>query len=121
MKGLDYEHRLKKLGWTTLEARRQRGDLILTYQVLHHNASADLTSWHWAQPLTQAQGPARSVRANDARLNPPIRHNCKQRENFITSRVAAPLRELPAGIMNAASVNNFKNAYDKVISTTTLD
>jgi hypothetical protein len=65
MKGLTYEQRLEKLGWTTLEQRRVRGDLILTYQLLHKNAAVSLTSWNWTQPLSAIEGPAGSVRAND--------------------------------------------------------
>ncbi len=113
MKSLNYEQRLEKLGWTTLEARRERGDLILTYQLLHQNAAVNLSTWHWAQPLSDISGPAGSVRANDIRLNPPTRYHCKQREHFLTSRVAAPLRSLPSGIMSVKTVNSFKNAYDK--------
>ena len=116
MKGLTYEQRLEKLGWTTLEQRRVRGDLILTYQLLHEKAAINLTTWHWAQPLTAIQGPASSVRANNLRLNPPIKYHCKQREKFLTSRVAAPLRLLPAGIFSCPGVNAFKNAYDRHIS-----
>jgi hypothetical protein len=116
MKGLTYEQRLEKLGWTTLEQRRVRGDLILTYQLLHENAAVSLTTWNWTQPLTAIEGPAGSVRANDLRLSPPIKYNCKQREHFLTSRVAAPLRGLPAGIFSSPSVNAFKNIYDKHFS-----
>jgi ribonuclease P/MRP protein subunit RPP40 len=116
MKGLTYEQRHEKLGWTTLEQRRVRGDLILTYQLLHENAAVSLTTWNWTQPLTAIEGPAGSVRANDLRLSPPIKYNCKQREHFLTSRVAAPLRDLPAGIFSSSSVNAFKSTYDKHFS-----
>ena len=114
MEGLKYDQRLEKLDWTTLEARRERGDLILTYQLLQQNATINLTTWNWLQPLSETCGPAASVRSNEVRLNPPIKYKCKQREHFLTSRVAAPLRELPTGIMSAPSVNAFKNAYDKL-------
>jgi hypothetical protein len=117
MKGLSYEQRLAKLDWTTLEARRVRGDLILTYQLLHERADVNLSTWRWAQPLAQIDGPASSVRsANDVRLNPPTAYNCKQREHFLTSRVAAPIRDLPLGIMSVNTVNAFKNAYDTHIT-----
>ena len=116
MKGLSYEQRLMKLGWTTLETRRERGDLILTYQMLHQNAAVKLSTWNWTLPLSESSGPVASVRTNnDVRLNPPIKYSCKLREKFLTSRVAAPLRKLPTGFMSAPSVNAFKNAFDKHI------
>ena len=112
MKGMNYEKRLDKLGWTKLEARRTRGDLIMTYQLRNNNAAVNLNTWHWTKPLAEIDGPAGSVRAGDVRLNPPVKYKCKQRENFLTTRVAVPLRDLPKGIMNSTSVNIFKNRYD---------
>ena len=74
MNGLTYEQRLS---WTTLEQRRVRGDLILTYQLLHENAAVNLTTWNWAQPLTAIQGPAGTVRANNLSLSPHNKYRCK--------------------------------------------
>lgn len=113
MKGLSYEERLTRLGWTTLEKRRLRGDLIFTYQVLHNNATVNL-NWHWAKPLETVEGPAASVRANPVRVMPPIFQHCKQRNHFITSRIETPLRELPNDMMKSDNVNIFKNAFDKI-------
>ena len=107
---LTYTERLKKLGWTTLKERRTRGDLIFTYQHLKGNAEADLI-WPLATPLTQLDGPAGGLRSNPTRLSPNIA-NTQQRENFLTSRVAAPLRDLPSDIMSFKHVNELKNAYD---------
>ena len=114
MKGMNYEKRLTELGWTTLEARRTRGDLIMTYQLRNSNAAVNLNTWHWTNPLAEIDGPVGSVRAGDVRLNPPVKYKCKQRENFLTTRVAAPLRDLPKGIINSTSVNTFKNRYDEI-------
>ena len=113
MKGLSYEQRLDELGWTTLERRRRRGDLIFTYQALHERAIVNL-DWRWAQPLSQIEGPASAVRSNGVRVNPPIYKACKQRSHFLTSRVDAPLRALPDGLMRKPTVNAFKNAFDKI-------
>ena len=109
-KGLSW---LQKLGWTKFKARRMRGDLILTFQFLNHNAELNLKIWYKAQPISYIHGPASSVRANTVRLNPPVQYRCKQREHFFTSRIAAPLREQALDIMNFRSVNSFKNAYDE--------
>ncbi len=107
---MDYGERCAYLEWQQLTERRVRGDLIFTYQHLHGNAHLKL-DWPWVAPLSNIDGPAASVRANDRRLAPPI-YRLPQREKFLTSRVAAPLRRLPAGMMAVSSVNAFKNAYD---------
>ena len=115
MKGLSYEQRLEKLGWTTLEARRERGDLILTYQCRKGNAEANLSTWHWVDPLIGQSGPVSSIRANnEVRLYPPAKYNNREREHFLTTRVAGPLRALPVGLIDKPSVNAFKNAYDQL-------
>mgnify|MGYP000361356293 CR=1 FL=1 len=115
MKGLNYEQRLEKLGWTTLEARRERGDLILTYQYRKGNAEMNLTTWRWVEPLTKQSGPVSSIRSNnEVRLQPPTKSTtCQARRHFLTTRVAGPLHALPAGIIEKPSVNAFKNAYDE--------
>jgi hypothetical protein len=100
MKGLSYVERLDKLGWTTLEDRRRRGDLIFTYQVLHQGALVDL-NWHWVQPIRSIDGPTSGVRtARPNRVEPPLFKNCKQRASFLTCRIEPVLRNLPDGILN---------------------
>ncbi len=112
LSSLSYPERLEALGWTTLKDRRTRGDVILAYQHLKGNACVDI-GWKWATPLSQLTGPAGSVRANSTRLAPTIAKT-KQRENFLTSRVAAPLKALPFDIKDFKSVNQLKNAYDTI-------
>ena len=110
MSGLTYSERCAELDWTMHKERRRRGDAILFYQ--HHHGNAELEiDWHRVAPLSQIDGPAGGVRANELRLEPP-RVRCRQRENFLATRVAEPMRHLPNNIMNSASVNAFKNAYD---------
>ena len=40
-KGLEYEKRLKKIGLTTLETRRVRGDLIEVFKILNKLENVD--------------------------------------------------------------------------------
>ena len=42
-KGLDYESRLRLWGLTTLEKRRERGDLIQMYKIVH---GVEEITWH---------------------------------------------------------------------------
>jgi hypothetical protein len=115
MSKLPYEERLQRLGWTTLEDRRKRGDMIFAFQYLRGNVHVNL-SWRWAKPLSQLDGPASSVRGNKhARLEPGVVTN-ELRANTIGVRLATPLNSLPANIMSATCVNDFKNAYDAHVS-----
>ena len=41
----------------------------------------------------------------------------KQRENFLTNRVANNWRDLPAEVINAKSTNNFKNRLDSHLAS----
>ena len=109
LSGLEYQDRLAVLGWTTLEARRIRGDVILAHQHLNNNIKVDL-KWTWL-PST-----GEGIRANDApRLaQPPLIRNCAQRENFFSLRVVKSWRNLPGDIANEKNINSFKNKYDKM-------
>ena len=60
-KRLSNDQRLQKLSWNKLSARRVRGDLVLTYQLLNNNAELNLNTWYIAQPLSNIHGPASSV------------------------------------------------------------
>lgn len=42
LKGMEYGERLKKLGYTNLEMRRKRGDLIQLYKITNGLEEVDL-------------------------------------------------------------------------------
>ena len=42
LRSMEYEDRLKKLGLTTLESRRKRGDLIQTYKIINKVEEVDI-------------------------------------------------------------------------------
>ena len=66
MGSLPYEERLKQLGLTTLQARRERGDMVETYKILTGKVDVDHNIWF--TPLEQREGAA-STRATSGHLN----------------------------------------------------
>ena len=113
LKYLNYTERLKQLGLTTLEARRQRGDLIQYYKFVNN---INLISWYHPNSLTNslnASGPASSTRGHKQRLGGQLTKNCPARSNYFTNRIVNPWNALPPEVISAQSVNAFKNRYDR--------
>ena len=54
MGNLPYEERLRRLGLTPLQARRDRGDMLDTYKIL--TGKVDVQPWIWFNPLTSREG-----------------------------------------------------------------
>jgi len=97
----NYTERLKQLGLTTLEARRQRGDLIQYFKFANN---INHISWYHPNSLNES-GPASSTRGQNAK-------NYPARSNFFTNRIVNLWNALPPEVISAQSVNSFKNRYD---------
>ena len=107
---LSYEERLVKLGLTTLQARRERGDMIESYKIL--TGKVDVQPDIWFTPLAGRDGAA-STRATSGHLNLARREaNSDMRRNQFSSRVVPRWNDLPDSVKNQTTVNSFKNAYD---------
>ncbi|RNA20081.1 RNA-directed DNA polymerase from mobile element jockey-like [Brachionus plicatilis] len=77
----------------------------------------------WVNPPVLANslsltGPARGIRGHARRLSGPASIKCLQRANTFTNRVVNEWNALPASVVNATSVNQFKNQYDAFRSCT---
>jgi hypothetical protein len=100
---LPYSLRLSKLGLPTVRDRFQRGDAILTYQIVHQKL--DLESVHFFLPFDgPTRGHAFRLRGVTCRLN--IRHR------FFTERAINIWNSLPNDVVTATSTTNFKIRYD---------
>ena len=106
LRNLPYEERLKRLGLITLEERRGRGDLIECYKVLHSHYSCNVDFFH--------RNNNANLRGHCLRLSSE-RCNRLSRKHFITNRVVARWNSLPEDIVNAPSVNRFKNRLDSFL------
>ena len=116
LKGKTYEDRLKELGLTTLEARRERGDMIEVYKILTGKEDVDPKAWF---TLAQEGRRAAETRISTGFLNlvkPTMVKALKLRENFFSVRVVDPWNALPDVVKKAETVNTFKIRYDKFIS-----
>jgi hypothetical protein len=102
----DYKERCKIWDIQPLEVRRIRGDLI---QKFKFNKDLDSITWH--TPIQTVDG--RCDRGPQLRRE--IVKNCDPRHYFFNTRVANQWNALPSEIVNAASVNEFKNKLDKMI------
>ena len=110
LKGKDYQQRLQELGITTLEERRERGDLIQAYKVLTGKERVSHQTWFQTGAAlddrvgTRARAGVFNVERLEGRL--------EIRKNFWAVRVADKWNQLPDQVKSANTVNSFKNGLD---------
>ena len=105
LKKIPYNERLKKMGLTTLEARRTRGDLIQLYKIFNNIEDIKLCK----KPSFKAES---TTRGHDQRYAREI-SAYEPRQNFLTNRRANNWNELPIEVVNAKTLNEFKAKLDK--------
>ena len=104
-----YEHlTLKCLNLYSLEKRRLRGQLIETFKMFKGLNTIDYRHlFTFSNNLTRSNGWKLKLK----------RFNTSQCGNFFTYKNAPVWNRLPAGVVNSASVEQFKIKLDKVIDT----
>jgi ribonucleases P/MRP protein subunit RPP40 len=106
LRRLSYETRLKRLGITTLQTRRIRGDLIETYKIMTGRENVDRTQFfRLATNEHGLRGHRMRIKKERARLD--------LRKYFFANRVVQHWNRLPQRVIDATSVNGFKNALDR--------
>ena len=109
---LPYEERLDRLGLTTLQARRERGDMVETYKIITGKVAVQPSTWF--SQLTSREGAA-STRATCGHLNLARREATSEiRKNQFAVRVVPRWNALPDQVKSQETLNNFKNAYDNI-------
>ena len=106
IENLNYEERLRKIKLPSLEYRQFRGDLIQVFKITHgyYDKSSTKSLFSYSND--------RRMRGHNYKI---IKQsiNKSQYSNFFTNRVVNPWNKLPFGIVNAKSINEFKNKVDK--------
>ena len=106
LRKLTYEERLWRLGSTTLEKRRQRGDLIEAFKIMTGKEQVD------SEQFFQKSNTSHNLRGHSMKI---MVKRCRTdiRKFFFSQRVVQHWNGLPQQIVDATSVNSFKNHLDK--------
>ena len=104
---LSYEERLEKTGLIPLEKRRVRGDLIEVFKMMKGFDNVDFNKFFKISNI-------KNTRGHFYKLS---KQRCKgeRRRNFFTQRVINYWNKLPQEVIEADSVNSFKNKLDKLV------
>ena len=109
MSHLSYPDRLKMLKLPTLAYRRLRGDLLEIYKILNGQYDKDTVQF---VKLWKEEAKRTSPRGQQEKLYPQQSHLDLRKYSF-TVRVTKYWNELPEDVINAPSINSFKNRLDK--------
>ena len=104
-KNLSYENRLKCTGLTTLSERRIRGDMIEVFKILTGFSKVNYNTWFKSSINNRTRGHSYKLVKSRSRLD--------IRKNFFSQRVINAWNSLPSEVVEAESINAFKNRYDK--------
>lgn len=101
---LSYEDRLRKLKLPTMKYRRRRGQMIETYKILHGAYNSDFP-WLTVDDRNTTRG-------TKYKLYKP-RKCTKEKLNSFSCRVVNDWLALPEEIVDAPTLNTFKNRLDR--------
>lgn len=109
LKDMTYEQRLRHLNLPTLSFRRTRADMIEVYKLLHNIYDAEVSE---LLLLRKDVAERTSERGNNLKL---FQQGSKKniRNKSFTVRVASIWNSLPNSVVEAPSINIFKNRLDK--------
>ena len=115
---MSYESRLKAIGIPTLGHRRRRGDLIQYFKFVKGFNKVSWVRTPVTAPSLSTNGPAGAIRGHNIRAERQIVRNCSQRHDFFSNRGVPDWNSLPQSVIEAKTVNAFKNALDTYFSET---
>ena len=99
---LSYDERLRKLGLTTLEQRRKRGDLIEIYKLMTGKEKIEY------QQFFEKTATGHDLRGHSMKLA-TCQSSKDIRKNFFSVRGVRSWNSLPQNVIEAVSTNAFKN------------
>ena len=110
LEGRSYEERLKECGLTSLEDRRQRGDMIEVWKILHGKEDVD-PSTLFSMANDAADQITRSSSYSLNVVKPKFKND--PRKYFFSVRSCETWNNLSYSVRESKSLNTFKNNYDE--------
>ena len=110
LRNLDYSERLKRLGLTTLEERRVRGDMIQTYKFISKKEDID-PSVFFQMAVPRPGVHSKKIFIQRTRLNVT--------KNFYSQRCTLRWNNLERNVIEVKKTGVFKKNYDKMCARRT--
>ena len=103
---LPYEQRLLQLGLYPLKDRRQRGDMIMVYNILNGRVNMD------SEKICHFMKGSQITRSHNYQLQGNICRT-EMRKNAFSQRIILPWNQLDPFTVVSPSIDCFKERYDK--------
>merc|ERR1719318_495434 len=103
---------------TTLQRRRERGDMIQTWRIMNGKDRVDPAKWFRLQEDQTREGATSTRRHQGYQAllpRPPAR--LEVRRNFFSNRVVDQYNSLPDRVKMVSSLNGFKARLDEFLGT----
>ena len=111
LRELPYEERLKRLNLPSLDDRRMRGDMTETFKILKGFDQLDASKFF----ILRAEVTEReATRGHNLKIFKQRRNTALSRK-FFSHRVVDRWNSLPSFVIEATSINSFKDRYDQFI------
>jgi hypothetical protein len=111
LRGMGYEERLRELCLTTLERRRERGDMIGTYKILRGIDRVDIDEMFTRN--------SNRTRGHGWKLETQMSHRDVRKFSF-SVRVVGKWNALQEQVVEANTIHNFKTRYDREMGQESL-
>ena len=109
LKSKPYVERREALGWTTLEDRRKRGDLIQLHKIQHGHDRVHFINGIQMLASNELDSPAGRTRNNHLAIERQLVRSCDVRHNFFVNRTAGYWNSLDLETRITKNTNKFKN------------
>ena len=117
LKGNTYEDRLQEVGLTSLKERRERGDMIQVWKILHEKDDVEPSTWFTFSSALQAGATTRNQGKPWNLQKTSGVKDLELRTNFFSHKVVNPWNSLPHEIQDSENINMFQNRYDAHFKT----